>query len=69
MLSDHMRPSIDAVRKFFIALQNEIVITLERLDGEAQFSNDDLPSPIAGMSRPRVLQEGKKIEKIGNEIH
>jgi len=58
-----MRPSIDQVRDLFITLQKEIVATLERLDGKEQFSSKDITYPSGGMSCPRVLQGGRRIEK------
>ena len=56
-------PSLASVRQRFLALQTRIVHDLERLDGEARFAGEDLPTDGGGLSRPRVLEDGRRIEK------
>ena len=55
--------SLASVRQRFLALQTRIVHDLERLDGEARFAGEDLPTDGGGLSRPRVLEDGRRIEK------
>ena len=58
-----MKLSIAAVREKFLRLQNEIVGALSTLDGGTDFHGKDLESFGGGLSRPRVLSNGKHIEK------
>jgi coproporphyrinogen III oxidase len=44
-------------------LQDEIVRSLETLDGGARFLREELPGPDGALSRPRVLADGIHIEK------
>ena len=58
-----MTLSIVTVRERFLRLQDEIVSTLSVLDGGTDFLGRDLGAPNGGLSRPRVLSNGKHIEK------
>ncbi len=44
-------------------LQAEICKTLEQADGAASFSLEKIESPNGGLSQPRVIADGKHIEK------
>lgn len=56
-------PNIEAPRDYFMQLQDTICRELERLDGRATFSRTELPAPDGGLARPRVLEQGARIEK------
>ncbi len=58
-----MVTDIEAVKTFFLALQEDICAVLEALDGTARFSLERLPQSGGGFGQPRVLQEGAAIEK------
>lgn len=58
-----MTADILAVRDYFMALQDRISTALEAVDGEAQFLRETLPGPGGTLSRPRVLEGGRHIEK------
>jgi coproporphyrinogen III oxidase len=58
-----MQPAIEPVRQYFMDLQDEIVQALEDVDGAAEFLKEDLPGPNGALSRPRVLEGGRRIEK------
>lgn len=58
-----MTIDIEPVRDYFMNLQDEIVNSLESLDGEAKFLREELPGPNGALSRPRVLADGPQIEK------
>ena len=58
-----MSASIIAVREKFLDLQQEIVDTLSELDQSTNFQGKDLETSGGGLSRPRVLSNGKHIEK------
>jgi coproporphyrinogen III oxidase len=51
------------VREFFIDLQTQICDALARADGAETFSLEPLDSPNGGLSQPRVLADGRHIEK------
>ncbi len=57
------KPTITPVRDYFITLQDRIVAALEELDGEAKFSREEISGPGGALSRPRVLEDGPRIEK------
>jgi len=57
------QPDVAAVREFIEAKQFEICSALEALDGEARFHGEEIPRPGGGISRPRVLEFGSRIEK------
>ena len=46
-----------------MALQEELCTALEALDGAGVFSREDLPEAAGGFARPRVLAQGRTIEK------
>ena len=48
---------------YFQELQDRICAELERLDGAAQFRRELIENPNGGLSRPRVLADGDRIEK------
>lgn len=48
---------------FLLTLQNSICRELERLDGRATFSSTSIKNKSGGLARPRVLSEGRLIEK------
>ena len=58
-----MNAAIEPVRDYFMSLQDAIVSALETLDGEAEFLKENISSPGGALSRPRVLEGGKRIEK------
>ena len=55
--------SIRPVRNYFINLQETICEVLETIDGDKQFSVEDIATQGGGMSRPRVLDNGSCIER------
>ncbi|MFW6093125.1 MAG: oxygen-dependent coproporphyrinogen oxidase [Pseudomonadota bacterium] len=56
-------PDILPVRDYFMTLQDRIVSALETVDGEAEFGREEIPGPNGAVSRPRVLENGPRIEK------
>jgi coproporphyrinogen III oxidase len=56
-------PAVGPVREYFMALQDRIVDALEAVDGQAAFRREHLDSPGGGSARPRVLADGRHIEK------
>jgi len=56
-------PLIEPVRDYLAALQTTICRRLEAIDGEGHFAGDDLTGSDGGVSRPRVLENGRHIEK------
>lgn len=58
-----MESHIAIVRDYFVDFQSEIVNTLEQLDGGATFSLERIETPSGGFSQPRVLADGKVLEK------
>lgn len=54
---------IEAVKACFIDLQGSICAALEGLDGAARFSSERFDHPGGGCGRPRVLQDGRRLEK------
>jgi coproporphyrinogen III oxidase len=55
--------SVGPPRDYFLALQEGICAELERLDGDSAFRRDELRPPDGGLARPRVLENGRHIEK------
>ncbi len=51
------------VRNYFLDLQSEICDSLATADGAATFSKEPIEAPNGGLAQPRVLAEGKHIEK------
>ncbi|MDE0008069.1 MAG: oxygen-dependent coproporphyrinogen oxidase [Gammaproteobacteria bacterium] len=56
-------PDIAPVRAFFEGLQTRLVRDFEAIDGGAKFVGEELGLPGGGVSRPRVLQGGQRLEK------
>jgi coproporphyrinogen III oxidase len=56
-------PQIGPVRAQLEALQDEICQALEREDAGARFSREELVRDGGGLSRPRVLEGGRALEK------
>ena len=54
---------IEPARQLFRDLQDEIQAKFADLDGEGAFAGEDTALPGGGLSRPRVLQDGARIEK------
>jgi coproporphyrinogen III oxidase len=61
--SESDAPDAAAVRAFLERKQGEICDVLESLDGETRFRREEIPRPGGGISRPRVLEGGPRIEK------
>ena len=56
-------PDIQQVKTCFMDWQTLICKTLAAMDGEADFSIEDIETDNGGHSRPRVLDNGKYIER------
>ena len=56
-------PDIAPVRAFFQGLQRGLVQDFEAVDGAARFVGEERDLPGGGVSRPRVLQGGERLEK------
>ena len=54
---------IEPVVGYFFQLQSNICAALEALDGHASFSLQQIKPPTGGLSQPRVLADGRHIEK------
>ncbi len=52
-----------AVEAGFLALQAEICAALAQLDGAGEFSLERIDYPGGGFGQPRVLEDGRRIEK------
>ena len=55
--------SIEPVKNYFQTLQEQICLALESLETSEKFSSENIETPGGGISKPRVLSEGKEIEK------
>jgi coproporphyrinogen III oxidase len=55
--------SIEPVRDYFLQLQTYICDRLETIDGGATFSIEDIRQPNGAHSRPRVIDNGRYIER------
>jgi coproporphyrinogen III oxidase len=55
-------PLIEPVRDYLASLQKTICTRLEAIDGEARFRGEEVGG-VGGVSRPRVLEDGRHIEK------
>ena len=51
------------VRESFLSLQAKITSSLEALDDKQKFKGSVIHTPLGGISKPRVLSEGKHVEK------
>jgi coproporphyrinogen III oxidase len=58
-----MQSATLAVRDYFMHLQDRIVETLENVDGTVRFRREEVPGPDGTLARPRVLEDGPRIEK------
>ena len=56
-------PDIDAVARYFAGLQTEICDRVAAVDGQSDFSSEDLRPESGGRSCPRVLSDGLHVEK------
>ncbi len=54
---------VGRVRDYLMDLQQRVCSTLEAIDGDARFGQDELPREGGGVSRPRVLEGGAVCEK------
>ncbi len=54
---------ITAVTEYFSSLQADICSTLENFDGQVSFSLEEIETPGGGLSRPRVIDDGKHLER------
>lgn len=54
---------VTPVRTYFLGLQETICQALTEEDGKAKFSKEPMETPSGGLAQPRVLGEGKHIEK------
>ena len=54
---------IHAVRSAFIDLQERICSAFEAFDGEARFLVEDIAADNGGLARPRVLANGRRLDK------
>lgn len=57
------KPDIDAVAAYFRDLQSHICETMQGFDGLATFTEEDIYPEGGGHSRPRVMADGRHIEK------
>ena len=64
-----MQSATLAVRDYFMHLQDRIVDALEAVDGTARFRREEVPGPDDTLSRPRVLENGPRIEKAAALVH
>lgn len=55
--------AMTTVRNHFMNLQSRICKALSDADGEQVFSEEEIQAPNGGLARPRVLSNGKHIEK------
>ena len=55
--------SVAPVRTYFLELQERICKSLEHIDGEGQFSLEQIQGEHGALSQPRVLADGPIIEK------
>ncbi len=62
-MSALQRPDVAPVRAQLLDLQDRICAGIEGVDGKAKFCSDELETPGGGVSRPRVLEGGERIEK------
>lgn len=58
-----MTAAIRPVLTYFMALQDELCGAFEAMDGAGAFSREELPGPLGGLARPRVLTDGRNVEK------
>ena len=58
-----MKDKVAQVVTYFSQLQESICQTLADFDGEAGFSLEEITSPIGGLSRPRIIDGGRHLER------
>ena len=58
-----MPAEIEPVKAYLLALQAEICSALERADGDALFSLEQIHPESGGLSQPRVMDAGKHLER------
>lgn len=56
-------PDPQAVRAYLLGLQDRICTALASFDGARAFREEEIPGPGGTLARPRVLEEGARIEK------
>ncbi|MBT4162771.1 MAG: oxygen-dependent coproporphyrinogen oxidase [Gammaproteobacteria bacterium] len=56
-------PSLADVKQYFMALQDSICAAMEEADGEAKFSREEVENPSGGIARPRILDNGRFLER------
>ena len=54
---------IEPVKAYLLELQEALCAELEAVDGAARFSSERIDQPGGGFGQPRVLQDGKLLEK------
>ena len=55
--------AVEQARDYFLELQSRICEALENIDGQASFSLQHIPGNDGGFAQPRVMADGKHIEK------
>lgn len=56
-------PDVREVRNYFLSLQSGICSALEEADGSARFSLESIETPGGGLSQPRVIDDGRHLER------
>ncbi len=60
-----MQPDIEKVKNYLLDLQNRICESLEQLDGEGKFKQDEWKRAEGGGGRTRIMQNGAVFEQGG----
>ena len=63
-----MNAAMQPVIAYFMALQDELCAAFQAMDGAGVFSREELTGPGAALARPRVLAEGRNIEKAAVQL-
>lgn len=58
-----MKAVMQPVRQYFMDLQDAICADLEKADGKATFSREEIPGDGGALARPRVMDDGPRIER------
>ncbi len=58
-----MEPDIERVTAYLLNLQQQICDALEGADGDARFTREQIHPETGGLSQPRVMENGKHLEK------
>ena len=58
-----MSAEIEQVKEYLLGLQAGISTVLEKADGDARFSLQQIRPETGGLSQPRVMDAGKHIER------